>query len=111
MQQQTAEAFEPRKLTRAFDPNTSHEAAARVTEFGHQHHARILDALRDIGDGTMHEIAAHCSLEAHAVGRRLKEMNDAGLIEPKWVGGWIVVRPSPSGRKARVWRIKAVAAT
>jgi len=107
MQQQTAEQFEPRRLARATDPATSHEAAGQVGEFGARHHSTILTALRQLGDGNAHEIAAHCGMLAHAVGKRLEEMRRLRTIEPVIEDGKHVTRRSPSGRSARVWKAAA----
>ena len=109
MQQQTAEGFEPRKLARTTDPNTSHEAASRVGEFGNRHHAIIRAVLRQRGDGTAHEIAEQCDLEAHAIGKRLDEMWRAKMIDPVLdeKTGLNLTRPTPSGRSARVWKLAA----
>lgn len=97
---------EPRKLARRDNPDTSHQAARRVSEFARQHHAQILGVLSQHPAGlTVYEIAALCRLDAHAVGKRMGELERAGsayvaqdvmTMEP-------MTRTSPSGRQARVW--------
>lgn len=99
-------AFEPRRLARRKDPATSKAAAAAVEQFGGKHHQVILDALRQRGRHglTFHEIAACCSLDPHAVGRRLGELQRAGLARVLLDNaGNERMRDTPSGRAARVW--------
>jgi hypothetical protein len=57
---------------RRTDPNTSHEAAATARNFAAGHRALILETLKEHQrDGmTVHEIAAYCRLDAHAIGKR-----------------------------------------
>lgn len=96
--------FEPRRLARRADPATSHDAAARVKEFAAGQHETILSVLREHGPCTAFEVAEHCSLEAHAVGKRMKELFDAGRIRVVLDGnGSALTRKTPSGRSARVW--------
>jgi predicted ArsR family transcriptional regulator len=104
MNQQLSLTLEPRALARRFDPTTSHIAADRVAEFAGKQHDAILAALRDHGPSTAHEIAAHCGLEAHAVGKRMNELFVVGLVKTVADGkGDVMTRLTPSGRKARVW--------
>lgn len=105
--QQLDIAFVPRTLARRENPSTSHEAAARVYEFGGEHHAKILEALREHGPGTAHEIAERCGLEAHAVGKRLNELHTRSFIGPVVDGRQKpLTRKTPSGRSAQVWYAK-----
>lgn len=102
--------FAPHTLARADGPTTSHAAAARVREFGDHHHALILGVLRQFPRGlTAHEIAAHCRLTAHEVGKRIAELDRGEMIDPvlKPDGTGTLTRRSPAGRLARVWRISA----
>lgn len=106
----TGDLFAPCTLARVDDPETSHAAAARVREFGGEHHALIIGVLRDYPRGlTVHEIAAHCRLTAHEVGKRIAELDRAEMIDPvlKPDGTGTLTRRSPAGRSARVWRISA----
>lgn len=96
--------FAPRMLARTHDPDTSHDAAERVREFAESQHLTIKNVLRDHGPCTAFQIAEHCDLEAHAVGKRLKELADAGRIKTVTDGiGGVMTRATPSGRQARVW--------
>lgn len=98
----------PRRLARSTDPGTSKAAALRVAEFVESHHTIILDALRTRPAGlTVHEIAELCPLAAHAVGKRISELESLGLIAPAVSTGTNaqLTRRSPSGRPARVWRL------
>jgi len=104
----TRDLFDPRMLARSDNPETSHAAAQRVRAFGGHHHALILGVLREYPRGlTVHEIAAHCRLTAHEVGKRIAELDRAELIDPVLSpdGSGTLTRPSPSGRHARVWTL------
>ena len=105
----TRDLFDPRYLARTIDPPTSKAAAARVREFGGEHHALILRVLREHPEGlTVHEVAAYCRLTAHEIGKRIAELDRAEKIDPvlKLDGTGTLTRPSPSGRHARVWRAR-----
>jgi DNA-binding transcriptional ArsR family regulator len=81
-------------LTRATDPATSHEAAAKlpVTALC----LRVLEALK-AGPQTTHEIAARTGLAVVTVSPRIKPLRLAGLVEE-----------SGERRDGRnVWRIAA----
>lgn len=86
-------------LARRTDPDTSHDAAARVVEFQSSHQHRILAAIEDLGEATVDEIASQCEIAAHAVGKRLPELERAGQIIATGAE-----RPGDSGRLQRVWR-------
>jgi len=88
-------------LARTTDPITSHLAAEEVEQFASKHHARILTAL-DRGDGTVFEIATRTGISAHAVGKRMAELQNNNLVTV--VDGLFGV--SPSGRKCRVWKLQ-----
>jgi hypothetical protein len=98
---------EPKALARSTDPATSKEAAGRVKEFANNHQAQILAVLRDHPFGlTVHEIAAFTRLDAHAIGKRMAELQSVGavgVVRNLW--DLEVTRTSPSGRQARVWEI------
>lgn len=104
----TRDLFDPRYLARAENPDTSHQAAARVREFAGQHHSMILGVLCEHPDGmTVHEVAAYCRLTAHEVGKRVAELERAQRITTVLAeSGQPVTRPTPSGRQARVWRAR-----
>lgn len=106
-QQDTAtyDIFDPRFLARSDDPETSHEAAERVGEFAAGHHRKILAVLRRHPLGlTAYEIADHCDLEPHAIGKRLGEMERLHMIRQSLnEDGAELTRKTPSGRSARVW--------
>ncbi len=85
---------------RNVDPATSHDAADRVPEFADGHFRKILDALEDLRrPSTFYEIADFCGIQAHAVGKRLSELETAGLIYRT-----DETRATPSGRQAHVWK-------
>lgn len=96
---------EPHTLARRRGPATSKAAAGRVREFAQAHRDQILQALRDHPEGlTVHEIASFTRMDAHAVGKRMNELQaDAMVYVAIDVFGQEVTRKSPSGRAARVW--------
>lgn len=96
-----ATPFEPAKAARTYDPETSHRAAARAGSVAAHHHALILQHLRTVPDATYHEIGEAIGVAAHAVGKRMSELERARRIEQTGT-----TRTSPSGREARVWRIR-----
>lgn len=75
--------FEPRKLVRGTDPDTSRNAALASQELRARHHATILEVLWIHGRAmAAEEIADQVSgLDATAVCRRLRELVTAGEIE------------------------------
>jgi len=102
----TDATVEPIKLARRSNPNTSHQAARRVSEFARKHHAQILGVLSQHPAGlTVHEIAGMCRLDAHAVGKRMGELEKAGAayVAQDVMTGEDMTRISPTGRQARVW--------
>lgn len=71
-----------RPLARPFDPQTSHDAAKRITKSGTaaRHRQIIVDTLRAAGCAlTGTEIAARCGLTQHQVMRRVNELRPDSL--------------------------------
>lgn len=97
-EQQEVFPFEPKKLARNTDPQTSHEAAAQSGSLRGHHHRKIIAALRYYGDGTPYQIAEWAGMEVAAVFRRLNELQKAGAAVP--IGEAI----GPTNRKCRVWK-------
>lgn len=95
---QQLDAFDSRHLARKSDPQTSHQAAARVHEFAGGHREQILACLKRHGSLTVDEIAKRTRLQSQAINKRLPELERAGLARP--TGG---TRLSASGRPERVW--------
>lgn len=91
--------FEARRLSRASDPFTSHEAAERVREFAAGHCAMILQSLIDHGPMICDEIARHTGLLSHQINKRVTDLERQGLASTTGE-----TRSSDSGRQARVWR-------
>lgn len=89
----------PQRLARNTDPVTSHMAAERVREFAPTHRGDILRVLTLKGPMTVDQIAYEAGLPSQAVNKRLPELQDRNLAYP--LKG--VLRPSASGRMARVW--------
>lgn len=91
----------PTRLARKTDPATSHAAAARVAEFRATHAQRILRCLSYHGPLTVDQIAERTGMQSQAVNKRLPELERAGLAAPAKDR----LRPSASGRMARVWGV------
>ncbi len=92
--------FDSRRLARRTDPETSQNAAARVSEFQAGHHAMILSTLRRFEKAGAEQIAAATKLDAYSVRKRTAELQQKGLI--KLTGE---TRVTASGRHERVWAI------
>lgn len=76
-----AQAAPPaRRLARRENPPTSHAAAEQAPAFASEHHDTILRVMRSHGGRglTVHEMAAYCRLEAHAIGKRVAELERGG---------------------------------
>lgn len=86
------------KRARRDDPVTSHEAAARVIEFGHAHQAKILGFLIERRQATIYELAEWSGLTHVQVARRLPELQALQVARPT-----AEKRRSPTGRGCRVW--------
>lgn len=92
--------WDARTKARSTDPVTSKAAAAGTGALAAGHYLQIRDALERLGEATPEEIADHVPLLlTHNVGKRLKEMETAGVIEQTGA-----TRAHRNGRSARVWR-------
>lgn len=85
---------------RRTDPATSHKAAATVGKFAGEHHRRIMAAIDPFDGSTVYELAEIAELNAHAIGKRMKELETKGLVYTEGE------RSGPSGRMCRVWYLK-----
>jgi predicted ArsR family transcriptional regulator len=107
---QATDAFMSISRFRRKDPETSKQAAERVPEFSTDHCTAILEALKQ-GDMTAYEIEAATGIMAHAIGKRLPELEKMRKIRVVVVSGHdsVMVSPltrkTPSGRSARVWSL------
>lgn len=83
-------------------PETSHEANTRATvEMRQNHYGKIEGALRSLELATYEQIADLLHMDRHQIGRRLGEMETAGIVfKPgtKW--------PTKSGRNAYQYTLK-----
>jgi|688.fasta_scaffold1839495_2 hypothetical protein len=80
------------------DPETSKSAAESIERIARLHYRAILLALSEMKDGTADEIADNCWLDKYQICRRLPEI-------PNYVRLTAQVRPTKTGRNARVWAI------
>jgi predicted ArsR family transcriptional regulator len=85
---------------RASDPSTSHAAAAAARGVAADHHRTILEVMRCGADWTADEIAVHCNLDRHQIGRRLGELERAGLVRKSGAQ-----RATATGRMANCYSI------
>lgn len=71
-----------RRLTRCGDPDTSRQAAERVTANGSRadHLQRVVAAVNAHPGSTSAELAKHSGLERHEAARRTADAANAGLI-------------------------------
>lgn len=94
-------------VARLTDPETSHMAAADAKRTAPTWRSRCLLALAEHPDGlTDFELAEKVGSQQTSAGKRRHELVDAGLVEFAWLH-----RPSPTGSKARVWKITAAGVT
>lgn len=85
---------------RSTDPATSSAAARSVDPRGQ--HREIMRLLRELGSANRYEIASAGRLTEYQVGRRLSELEQAGLIQ--WTG---VTRAGSTGRSQRVFEVRS----
>jgi len=86
-------------MSRATDPETSHDAARRAPVA--DHHQRILEALKG-GPAGQSGLAERTGLTIAQVSKRLGELRTAGLIERDGE-----TRSASGGREARYRRVVA----
>ena len=83
-------------------PETSHLANKEMTsDIRKMHHDKIMAALEVLGEVIYEVIAEHCGMEKHQIGRRLKELVDAGKIYNTLKTGI-----TTTGRKANKYAIR-----
>ncbi len=85
---------------RRTDPQTSHDAAASMRGAADAQRRQVLGTLALHGPLTADEIDEHVEWRATTAGRRLKELETAGLVVRT-----PVTRPTRSGRQATVWSL------
>lgn len=85
------------------DPVTSHLAADMVVQFASDHQRLITNWLKaNEAGGTIYEIAGGTGIDHIAVARRMKELETLGHADRS-----DLTRPTPTGRKAKVWKYSA----
>jgi len=96
--------IDPQPPARATDPSTSWDAARDARVLSGHHRQMAYDALTDAGERglTDFELADVTGVAQTSIGKRRKELQDAGLVEAT-----DMTRPAPSGSAARVWRLSA----
>jgi len=88
-------------LCRASDPIESFQAADAAKELIKTHERLIVSVLAEHGALGVDGIAAHCNLAGHAVGRRMKALQENDCVK---LTGRIV--KSTSGRNEREWAVR-----
>ena len=91
-------------LSRTGDPSTSVEAAASMSESRKAMAKKLLLAFKNNPEGlTAEEASLLCGYSAeNGAWKRVSDLKNAGLIEPKIVEGQESTRLSSSNRKQRV---------
>ena len=88
------------KHARRDDPETSKLAAESAPSLAFNHQRKILAYLRSINvPVTVEQIAAGTCIEKHAVGKRMKELADAGFIRE------LGIARMSNGRMGRTWSL------
>lgn len=97
-----ADLFDPARLARREDPQTSKDAASGARELQAHHEHLIVNALHYMGErgGTKDEIAEVCGIDSVAVARRMAKLRDEGRVAEEGT------RTLASGRQGTVWRMK-----
>lgn len=85
------------------DPQTSVMAAERAKPRAQTDRDRVLDALRNFGAMTDHELAERIRSIQTSAGKRRGELAAAGLVRAVVIDGVKVRRLSPSGSPCIVW--------
>lgn len=85
---------------RKLPPATSIEANQSIQEMKPDHHAKILEALRVIGEASAEQIAFYLNMDHSQINRRVSEIAEKGLI----------FRPGNkvatlTGRSAYTWKL------
>ena len=89
--------FNPVKLFRRDDPDTSYKAASQAKELRSKHHSAIVGALAQHDGQTIYDLAESTGLDHYSVARRMKELEQAKLVSTEGE------RPGKSGRMCRIW--------
>ena len=92
--------FAAHTLARTENPATSHAAAAAARDLRADHHRLILDVMRCGEDWTADEVAIHCHLDRHQIGRRLGELEKHLLVRKSGRQ-----RPTATGRMANCYQV------
>lgn len=91
--------FDPSRLARSTDPDTSHAAAKGASVRGPSQRTQVWQALKELKEATDFEIASYLGILRSSAGKRRQELTDLGLIEATTKR-----RPTDTGSAAIVWR-------
>lgn len=81
-------------------PQTSRDAHNSVQEMKPDHHAKILEALKELGEASAEQIATHLSMQHSQINRRVSELLEKNLIYRP--GNKVATL---TGRSAYTWRL------
>ncbi|AKF14904.1 hypothetical protein AVT46_gp43 [Mycobacterium phage MOOREtheMARYer] len=99
--------YEAREHARTSDPDTSHEAAGRLTTMNSHCAALLRSYAGHPGGLTAEKAGEYAGLDAYAASKRNSDLRRLGMIDPMMDGAEVVKRENSSGRRAVVYRINA----
>ena len=91
--------FEPSRLARTTDPDTSHLAAESASVRGPNQRLKVWEAIKHLGEATDYEISAFLQILRSSAGKRRQELTELGLVESTGKR-----RVTDTGSAAIVWR-------
>lgn len=89
----------PTRLARTDQPETAHQAAHESSRRGPSQRTRVWEALKQLGDATDYELAAHLGILRSSAAKRRQELVDLGYVVPTPFR-----RKTDTGTDAVVWR-------
>ena len=94
--------FEPSRLARATDPDTSHAAAQAASVKGPNQRIIVWNTLNRLREATDYEIALAMGILRSSAGKRRQELVELGLVEATDKR-----RLTDTGSTAIVWRVSS----
>ncbi len=91
--------FNPSRLSRSTDPETSHKAAESASRRGPTQRRQVWDALKKLGGATDYEISVETNILRSSAAKRRQELVELGhVVETPFR------RKTDTGTEAIVWR-------
>ena len=91
--------FDPTRLVRTTDPDTSHTAATNASKRGPSQRRRIWESLTALGEATDYELSIHANILRSSASKRRQELMDLGHVYDTGQR-----RKTDTGTSAVVWR-------